>query len=303
MAKKRPVKQQAAKKRRGFRLIPLTVTMLSLLLAIKANELYIDSQNLREIYGVRDAKAEDSKEAKTAEAKPASKPADAKPAGDAQPADATKNPEVTAPADPKKEGAKPAEEGGEKKGDKEKEVPGETITYGTGKTKISDIEAMKAREAQPKFTQNELDLLQNLSKRREELDQREKDIDLKSKVLDASEKHLADKITEMKALEVELKKVLAMYDEKQNTQIKSLVKIYENMKPADAANIFNEMQMPILLEVIDKMSERKVAPVLAAMDPKKARDVTQELAAMRRTVTDKMPAAGVGGAAKASAKP
>ena len=294
MAKKRPTKKQSAKKSRGFRIIPLTVTMLSLLLAIKANELYIDSQNLRDVYGVRDASAEEKKEeAKTAE-KSAEKQADK-----TAEAAAAKHPEASAPAEEKKDG-----ESGEKKDEKkDKDVPGETTTYGTGKTKIADIEAMKAREAQPKFTQNELDLLQNLSKRREALDQREKDFDLKSKVLDASEKHLNDKIAEMKTLEAELKKVLAMYDEKQSTQIKSLVKIYENMKPGDAANIFNEMQMPILLEVIDKMSERKVAPVLAAMDPKRARDVTQELAAMRRSVNEKMPAAVAGGPAKTPAKP
>jgi flagellar motility protein MotE (MotC chaperone) len=282
MAKK-ITKKQAAKKRRGFRLLPLTVTMLSLLLLVKVNELYIQSQNLREFYGVRDAVASAKKE---------------------EDPGAKKTPNAADELKNKTEGEKdikPAEDFA--KGDKSKEVPGETITYGTGKTKIADIEAIKAREAKPQFTQNELDLLQNLAKRRDELDQREKDFDLKSSVLAASEKHLSDKIAEMKTLEAELKKVLTMYDEKQSMQIKSLVKVYENMKPADAANIFNEMQMPILLEVIDKMSERKVAPVLAAMDPKRARDVTQELAAMRRSVSDKMPGGGAGGPAKAPAKP
>ena len=28
------------------------------------------------------------------------------------------------------------------------------------------------------------------------------------------------------------------------------MKIYENMKPVDAANIFNELEMPVLLQVI-----------------------------------------------------
>jgi flagellar motility protein MotE (MotC chaperone) len=62
-----------------------------------------------------------------------------------------------------------------------------------------------------------------------------------------------------------------------------LVKIYENMKPSDAATIFNQLQMPILLSVIGSMSERKVAPVLASMDPKRAKEVTEELAELRKT--------------------
>ena len=88
--------------------------------------------------------------------------------------------------------------------------------------------------------------------------------------------------------------MLALYNEKQDTEIRGLVKIYEAMKPLDAAAIFNEMEMPILLEVIDKMSERKVAPILAGMSPKRARDVTQELAELRKVRADlKNQAAGM----------
>ena len=78
-------------------------------------------------------------------------------------------------------------------------------------------------------------------------------------------------------------------------QIKSLVKIYEGMKPDEAAAIFNELDMPILLDVIGKMSERKVALVLANMNPKRARDVTQELADKRKKID--MNAAASGAAA------
>ncbi len=301
---------KVGKKRRTFRLMPITMTMLTLLLIIKVNDVYIGSRQLKEVYGVREASAEDKKEADAA-------PAD-KAAGDAKPADkADAKPDAKASADAKA-GDKPAEgdkaasgdaagdkaaaadgaegdkkaegdkaEGGDKKSGykKDKPIPGVNRTYGTGQTDLSTIEDLKAKESVPRFTQNEIDLLENLSKRRDELDQREKDLDIKSKVLDATEKRINDKLSEMKTLQTELSKVVSQYNEKQDTQIKSLVKIYENMKPGDAANIFNEMDMPILLEVIDKMSERKVAPVLAAMDPRKARDVTQELAAMRKSMS------------------
>ena len=58
--------------RRRFRLIPITVTMLSLLCVVKVNEAYINSRQLREIYGVRDATASSApKEEAKAEEKPA----------------------------------------------------------------------------------------------------------------------------------------------------------------------------------------------------------------------------------------
>lgn len=341
-------KKEKPARRRIFRLLPITVTMLSLLFIIKLNEVYIGSQHLREMYGVRDASAEDKQaEAKPADpAKPAPTPAaevpngtgakpvdalggdtgdkadainkdatapgealkqavkddaakdakDAKPAaadaakaGEAKPEDAKKEGEKKDEA--KKEGEKPAEgkegekkeeakkEGDKKEGDKKPEEP---KTYGTGKSTIKEIEAMKAKDANPRFSKTEVDLLENLSKRRDELDQREKDLEIKARVLDATEKRISDKMTEMKTLQSEVSKVLAQYNEKQDAQIKSLVKIYESMKPDEAAAIMNELEMPILLEVIGKMSERKVALVLANMNPKRARDVTQELAEKRK---------------------
>lgn len=326
MAKaKRKTKLQYPK-RRIVRLLPLTITMLSLLFIIKMNEVYLGSRQLREIYGARDAVAEEKKT--EADAKKDESKTDAAPAKEGEPAahgdaakeepkkegDTAKEGEAAKEGEGKKEDAghgdtkkedaghaeAKKEEGGHGGGDKPAKKPEEEKTFGTGKSTVKEIEAIKARDAQPLYTQTELDLLQNLSKRRDELDQRERDLDLKAKVLEASEKRITDKITEMKTLEAELSKVLAQYNEKQDGQIKSLVKIYESMKPDEAAAIFNELEMPILLDVIGKMSERKVALVLANMSPKRARDVTQELADRRKKAAQNAAAAAANAPVPAS---
>ncbi len=293
-------KNKKEKTRRMFRLLPLTVTMLSLLLVVKLNELYINSKSLREVYAARDAVAEEKKETAKAdekatahegEAKPAAAPAE-KLAAEAKPSDVAAS--AVKPEEAKKEeghGEAKEEKAEGEHGSADAKAPVEPRTHGTGKSTVKAIEEMKAKELQPRYTQTELDLLQNLSKRRDELDQREKDLEIKAKVLEATDKRIADKMNEMKTLKGELATVLSQYNEKQDAQIKSLVKIYESMKPDEAAAIFNEMEMPILLEVIGKMSERKVAPVLANMNPKKARDVTQELAEKRKKATPAADAA------------
>ena len=48
------------------------------------------------------------------------------------------------------------------------------------------------------------------------------------------------------------------------------------MKPRDAAAIFNDLDMPVLLQVLDRMKEAKAAPILAAMQPDRAREATTE---------------------------
>ena len=79
--------------------------------------------------------------------------------------------------------------------------------------------------------------------------------------------------------------------EQQVAKVASLVRIYENMKPKDAARIFEELDMDTLLLVAERMKERSLAPIMANMDPGKARDVTVDLA-RRRQLPEPMAAGG-----------
>ena len=144
------------------------------------------------------------------------------------------------------------------------------------------IEEEVEEEPKREFSQIELDILQSLSERREELEDWSEEVEMKEKLLEATEKRINEKVNQMKELQEEVNGLLEKYGTEEDTKIRSLVKIYENMKPKDAAQIFNELDMPILLLVIDKMSERKSAPVLAQMDPIKAKEVTTELAELRK---------------------
>lgn len=255
--------EDEAPAKRRFRIMHLTMTMLALLFVAKLSEVVTGANQL---IAVREAQASSHAEEEAEE-----------------------------PAEKESAESAPAEEGGH--GGGEEKPPEEEKTLGEGKLTVKQVEALKQQGPGESYTQSELDLLQNLAARRDALAVRERELVVKAKVLEATEKRINAKLDEMKTMQAELTKVLAQYNEKQNGEIQSLVKIYESMKPGDAAAIFNEMDMPILLEVIDKMSERKVAPVLAGMDPKRARDVTQELAEMRRG------RAQLGAAAANAAKP
>lgn len=174
----------------------------------------------------------------------------------------------------KKEEKKPEGEGGEH-GEKkeEKKEPSLCVT--------------KTRPAEnlPKYSDAEMDVLQQLAKRREELEKRAQELDLKEAMIAASATQLDTKLADLKKLKGETEAVLAQYDNKEEGNLKSLVKIYETMKPKDAARIFEEVDMPVLLQVVGKMKEQNVSPILAQMTPKRAKEVTQALAERR-----KMPA-------------
>lgn len=137
------------------------------------------------------------------------------------------------------------------------------------------------------FSQTELDVLQKLQERRATLDSRERDIERREALQKAAENQIERKITEMKTLQSTIEGLLRQYNDQEDAKMRSLVKIYENMKPKDAAKIFEQLEMPIMLEVVERMKEQKVAPILAEMDPSKARNLTSELAQRRQMPTAK----------------
>ena len=138
----------------------------------------------------------------------------------------------------------------------------------------------------PTFTQNELDVLQKLAERREALDARERDLSLRENLVKAAEARIDKKIGEMKALQSSVESMLKQVDEQDDGKMKSLVKIYETMKPKDAAKIFEQLDMPILLAVIQRMKEAKIAPIMEVMDPMKAKTITDAMAYRRGAKTE-----------------
>lgn len=135
------------------------------------------------------------------------------------------------------------------------------------------------------FTPTEVEILQRLQERREQLDSRGRELDQREAMLTAAETRFDQKITELQNLKKEIQGLLTQANAEQQAQLDSLVKIYETMKPADAAKIFNNLENDVLLNVISRMKEAKVAPVFAAMDEKRAQEVTILLAARKRLPT------------------
>jgi flagellar motility protein MotE (MotC chaperone) len=132
------------------------------------------------------------------------------------------------------------------------------------------------------FTPQEIELLQDLARRRDAMDAREREIELREAVLKTTELKLKEKVSELEELKRKIESLVKSYSEQEQAKLKSLVKIYESMKPKEAARIFEALEMTILLEVIDAMRENKSAPILAAMSPEVAKRVTEELAVRRQ---------------------
>ena len=126
------------------------------------------------------------------------------------------------------------------------------------------------------FTQTELDLLQKLSERREVLEARERDLRMREDLARAAEQRLDTKSAELEKLKSAIRALVKTHSDAEERKLKRLVKIYENMKPKDAARIFDKLAMDILLDVIRRMREAKTAAIMAKMDAAKAERAWQD---------------------------
>lgn len=123
-------------------------------------------------------------------------------------------------------------------------------------------------------------LLQRLAARRDELQKYEDDLSLRSSIVDAAEKRIEERAATLSALEAQISSLVDQREEMEAGQFAGIVAMYETMKPKDAANIFNNLDMNVLLRVAKTMSPRKMAPILAVMDTARAQELTVEMAAL-----------------------
>ena len=147
----------------------------------------------------------------------------------------------------------------------------------------------------PPVSAAELQLLQDLRGRRAQLDQRERALSERESILNAAEHQLTSRIADLAALQKRLEQLEADRHAHEEANWAGIVKVYETMKPREAAAIFNDMDMPVLLQVMDRMKDSKAALVLGAMQPDRARSLTAQLAAMRTRAITVPPAPASGG--------
>ncbi|MAF32072.1 MAG: hypothetical protein CMF60_07680 [Magnetococcales bacterium] len=128
------------------------------------------------------------------------------------------------------------------------------------------------------FTATEIQLLQELEKRRVILDRREKALELRERLVDLAEKRLAEKTGSMEILKAQLEQLLKNLSDKEEGELKELAKIYEEMKAESAASVMNRMDNKIVFDVFKRMSRKSTAKIMEKMDTGKARIISEMLA-------------------------
>lgn len=126
--------------------------------------------------------------------------------------------------------------------------------------------------------QTEQVLLERLAARRTELETYEQQLAMRASLVEAAEKRIEERQATMQSIEDQIASLVEQRKQMEEGQFASIVAMYETMKPKDAAKIFDNLEMEVLLRVSKMMAPRKMAPILAEMNTTRAQELTVRMA-------------------------
>ncbi|WP_333586908.1 MotE family protein [Phenylobacterium sp.] len=150
----------------------------------------------------------------------------------------------------------------------------------------------------------ELQVLQSLGERRGQLDAREQSLETQLALMAAAETKLDAKVKALDDLKAQIEALMGAAEEREDAEVARMVKVFEGMKPKDAAARMTVLSDEVRLPIAAAMKERALSAMLAAMPPNEAKRLTESLASRfeaARALGKAAPATEA--AAAAAAKP
>jgi flagellar motility protein MotE (MotC chaperone) len=151
------------------------------------------------------------------------------------------------------------------------------------KAEAKQDEKKSVDEAKKKnFTEEELNHFAKLNERKRELDAREEELNRLESELQAQKVELEKR---MQALEKTRREISSVLEEKVQTddkKVETLVQMYSNMKPQQAAKVFEEMDEDLAVEIIGRMKKKNAAEIMNLIKAEKAKIFAEKFAGYKR---------------------
>jgi flagellar motility protein MotE (MotC chaperone) len=156
-----------------------------------------------------------------------------------------------------------------------------------GATEVaSGTDAEKKEEPKPEnrkdFTPEEVNHFAKLNERKRELDARETELGQMEAELAVQKVELEKRIQELEATRKSISQVLEQKVEADEKKLGTLVEMYSNMKPQQAAKIFETMDEDLAVEILGRMKKKNAAEVMNLVKPEKAQIFSEKYAGYKR---------------------
>lgn len=150
-------------------------------------------------------------------------------------------------------------------------------------SQMEESEAMPV-QSPAKAESNLAPLLLELKRREDILMKREMQFEDRMKALEVANSALDEKLTALKAMEEELATTLAEADGANARDIERLTEMYNNMKPKEAAGLFETMDPTFAAGFLSRMRPDAAAGIMAKISPEIAYSISAILAGRNNNV-------------------
>lgn len=131
-------------------------------------------------------------------------------------------------------------------------------------------------------TGDELNHLMKLVERKKELDSREEELGRVEAALNEQKVELQKRINELEKMRGSISSLLEDRVKADEQKIDTLVQFYSNMKPPQAAKIFETIDEDLAVQILGRMKKKNAADILNLMKPEKAQMFTESFAGYKR---------------------
>lgn len=132
------------------------------------------------------------------------------------------------------------------------------------------------------WTPEQINNFNKLRERKLELDKREKDLAKLEEELHQQKGEIEKRIQELSKMRQNIAKVLESKVEVDEEKITKLVDFYSNMKPNSAAQVIQDMDEDLAVEILGKMKKKSAANIMNLLKPEKAQKLTEKFAGYMR---------------------
>lgn len=133
-------------------------------------------------------------------------------------------------------------------------------------------------------TGEELNHLVKLAERKKELDAREEELNRMETEMSKQKDELQKQVADLEKMRNSISSMLEERVKGDDQKIETLVQFYSNMKPPQAAKIFETLDEDLAVQILGRMKKKSAAEILNLMKAEKAQMFTEKFAGYKRTV-------------------
>lgn len=128
----------------------------------------------------------------------------------------------------------------------------------------------------------ELDHLSKLREKKKELDAREEEINRLDAELQKQKVDLEARLKDLRETREQISKMLEDRVKNDESKVDTLVQMYSNMRPPQAAKVFETLDEDLAIDILGRMKKKSAADIMNLLKPEKAQIFSEKFAGYKR---------------------